>query len=83
MYVGDVGWFLRLATELYDVHVCIFDCTREDVVWDSDNYPDEDIALEVEFAGLGDYEVCSYDLYTDKNGKICLELNIDMDEEEE
>ena len=83
MFVGCVDWFLGMATELYGCRVRIFDCTREEIVFDSENYPDDDIIMEVNFQGFGDYELCSYDIYTDDSGKVFLELNIDMDEEED
>lgn len=79
MFVGSVYWLLNMCTELADIRVTIFDCTSEDVVWDSKNYDGLDITQEVTFQGFGEYEVCSYDLFTDKNNKICLEINIEME----
>lgn len=81
--VGSVYWFLSMATDLYSCRVQIFDLNKGIVVWDSMEHEDDDILMEVDFDGFGDYEVESYDLYMDKSGMPCLDLNIDMEEEDE
>lgn len=81
MFVGSVYWFLSMANDLFDCRVTIFDCTSEVVVWDSGDYCDN-IPSEVDYADLGDYEICSYDIWTE-NGKVHIEINIEMDEEDE
>ena len=84
MFVGSVGWFLSMATDLWGCRVTIFDCTKEMVVWDSNDYDGLDIAQEIDFQGFGDYDLCSYDIWTgDTDNKIHIEINIDMGEEEE
>lgn len=80
MFVGSVYWLLNTACSLDGCRVTIFDCVRGDVVWDSNNYDGFDIAQEVSFQGLGDYDVCGYDLWVDGDDKIHLEINIEMDE---
>lgn len=82
MFVGSVSWLLNMACSLNECIVTIFDCTREDVVWDSNNYDGFDIAQEVDYQGFGDYDVCSYDLWVGRDNKIRLEINIEMEEEE-
>ena len=83
MYVGSVYWFLSMATNFCDCRVTIFDCESEDVVWDSNDIDDEDlIAFEVDAAGFGDYEIESYDIFVD-NGKVHLEINISVEEDDE
>lgn len=83
MFVGSVGWLLSLLNTIDECRVTIFDCTREDVIWDSNECNDSDIAQEVSFQGLDEYDVCSCDLWVDGSGKVHLEINIEMDEEEE
>lgn len=82
MFVGSVYWLLNAACSLDGCRVTIFDCTSEDVVWDSNNYDGFNIAEEVDDQRLGDYDVCSYDLWVDGDNKIHLEINIKMDEDE-
>lgn len=81
MYVGSVYWFLSMATDLSGCRVTIFDCESEEVVFDSDNCDSYDIAVEVDFAGFGEYDIQSYDIWTE-NGKTHLEINISIEEDE-
>lgn len=81
MFVGSVYWFLSMATDLSECRVTIFDCESETVVWDSNNHDDGDVAIEVDFAGFGDYEIGSYDVWTE-DGKTHLEINISIEEDE-
>lgn len=84
MFVGSVSWFLNMATGLYDCRVSIFDCTKEMVVWDSNDYDGYDIAQEVDFQGFGEYDICSYDIWVGQDdNKVHIEINIDMEEEDE
>lgn len=80
MFVGSVEWFVNLeCNDLCDCHVTIFDCNSGTVVWDSQNYDDYNIAQKASYSGFEDYEVVSFDLYLDKENKICLEINIEID----
>ena len=81
MYVGSVYWFLSMATDLYGCRVTIFDCESEDVVWDSNNYDGYNIAEEVDYAGFGDYDLDSYDIWVE-DGKAHIEINISIEEDE-
>ena len=83
MFVGSVYWFLSMATSLDGCRVSIFDCTSGNVVWDSDNYDGYDIAAEVDYQGFGDYDIFSYDMFLGDNNKVCLEINIAMEGEDE
>ena len=84
MYVGSVYWFLSMATDLSDHRVTIFDCESETIVWDSKNCDVYDIVNEVDYAGFGDYEVDSYDLWTDANtNQVHLEINITIEKDDE
>jgi hypothetical protein len=75
--------FLELATDLFGIRIRIFDFNTEDIIFDSDKLDEyDDPVSEVAFSDIGDYEVCSYDLYL-HNGIINLELNIDYESEEE
>lgn len=78
----DVYDFLNLATDLSGAVVSIFDCTTEKTVFDSSKKEDGyngcfDVGDAEEFL---DYEVDSYDLFTDVNNRPHLELNITMDD---
>lgn len=81
MYVGSVYWFLSMATDLSGCMVTIFDCESEAVVFDSNNCDGYDIAVEVDDAGFGDYEIESYDLWHSDDG-VHLEINISIEEDE-
>lgn len=82
MFVGNVDWFLSMATDLSGCRVTIFDCESENVVWDSNDCDSYDIAIEVDYAGYGNYEVESYDLYVDTYDKANLEINISIEPED-
>ena len=70
---------LEAATDLYGVHVRVFDCNREKIIFDSKLLDDEDdLMMEVYMSDFEHYEVGSYDLYL-HNGEITLELNIDYE----
>ena len=82
MFVGSVYWFLSMATDLSNCRVTIWDCESEEVVFDSEKCDCYDIALEVDEAGFGDYEIDSYDIWAD-DGKVHLEINISIEEDDE
>ena len=73
---------LENATDLCDVRVRLFDCNSEEIIFDSDNFDDEDPIMEIYMSDMADCEVGSYDLYL-HNGKINLELNIDYEPEDD
>ena len=83
MFVGSVYWFLSMATDLSGCRVTIWDCESETVVWDSANSEGYDIAIEVDDAGFGDYEIESYDIWIgEKDNRVHLEINISIEEDE-
>lgn len=79
MFVGSVHWLLNMATSLDDCRVSIFDCITEEVVWNSNNCDCIDIAFEVDYQGFGDYEICSYDIWTGADHKVHIEINIETE----
>jgi hypothetical protein len=81
MFVGSVSWFLSMATDLSGCRVTIWDCESEEVVFDSNNCDGYDIAVEVDSTGLGDYEIGSYDIWVNGEGKVHLEINISIEED--
>lgn len=83
MFVGSVYWFLNLATDLSCCRVAIYDFRTETVVWSSKNYDGFDIAQEVDYHGFGNYDVESFDVYTDIDGSLCIEINIETEEDDE
>lgn len=82
MFVGSVYWFLSMATDLSGCKVTIWDCESETVVFDSEECDCYDIAVEVDDAGFGDYDIGSYDIWADVYGKVHLEINISIEEDE-
>lgn len=73
---------LELCNDTSNIHIRIFDCDSEEIIFDSDKLSeDEDPVTELYMSAMGDHEVCSYDLYL-HNGVINFEINIDYDEEE-
>ena len=81
MFVGSVYWFLSNANDLSGCRVTIWDCESEEVVFDSNNCDGWDITMEVDSAGLGDYEIGSYDIWVNGEGKVHLEINISIEED--
>lgn len=81
--VGSVYWFLNLATDLSACRVTIYDFRTETVVWNSNNCDAFDLAQEVDYQGFGDYEIESFDVYTDFEGTPCIEINIETEEDDE
>ena len=79
----DVYELLTLACDLSECKVSIWDLASEKTVWESDDDTGFDIASEVDWAGFGRYEVASYEIYLNKNNKLCFEINIEIEEEEE
>lgn len=74
---------LELCNDASSIRLRIFDCNRENIVFDSDNLDKYDDAVsEIIFSDFADYEVGSYDLYL-HNGVINLEMNIDYEPEED
>lgn len=70
---------LELCNDVSNVRIRIFDCESEQIIFDSDKLDcNTDPIFEVYLAGMGDYEVGSYDLYL-HNGVINFEINIDYD----
>lgn len=81
--VGSIYWFLSMATDLSSCIVTIYDLRTEKVVFDSRRCEDVDIAWEVDYQGFGDYELESFDIYTDSDGAPCIEINIETEEDDE
>lgn len=78
----SVGNFLYYANDLSGCRVRIFDLTTEGVVWDSKMRHNDDIVSEILFREFGGCDVVSYDIYVEFDTP-CLDINIEMDEEEE
>jgi hypothetical protein len=78
----DVYDFLNSANDLSNVVVTIFDCNAMEVVYDS-RKTEEGECDPYDMGSLGDYEVESYDLFIDRDGRLCLELNTSIDGEDE
>lgn len=73
----DVYDFLNLAVDLSGAVVTIFDCETGNVVYDSSNSKD---GFDIdECSSYHGYEVWSYDLSSDRDGVVCLEVNISVE----
>ena len=82
----DVYDFLTLATDLSGVKVSIYDMEHGEVVYDGEDAldPIRDIEEQTDSEeGILYREVQSYDLYKDRDGVFCLELNIEIENEED
>ena len=82
----DVYDFISLATDLSGVIVSIYDMEHGEVVYESKYGCD--ILRDIEEQTLSEddilsYEVESYDLFKNKDGEVCLELNISIEDDED
>ena len=74
--------FLNLATDLNYAVVTVFDIASGNVVYDSTKSDGGEFSL-YDLDEIGSYEVASYDLFIDLNGRPCIEVNISIEEENE
>lgn len=73
--------YLSLINQVDDMNISIFDCHTEDVVFTSKRDDREyDALCSVNDSSYDLYEVEGVDIFTDKDGIICIELNIDTEE---
>lgn len=80
----DVYEFLTLATDLSGVKVSIYDMEHGEVVYDGEDTldPIRDIEEQTDSEeGILYKDVQSYDIYKNRDGVMCLELNIEIEEE--
>ena len=78
----DIYDFLNTFTDLGDVRVTVWDLNHELELYDSDNDDDYATIGRVPY-DLACNEVSSVDLFKDTNGRICLELNIEREDDED
>ena len=78
----DVYDFLNLATDLSGAVVTVFDITSGNVVYDSTKSDGGEFSL-YDIDEIGSYEVASYDLFIDRDGRPCIEVNIEMGEDDD
>ena len=81
MFVGSVGWFVELTSDLDHCCVRLFDCNSEEIVWNSDEHNECDTIRELSYSEFADYEVLGYDLYL-HDGRIYFEINIEVEEDD-
>ena len=76
--------WLTMFTELnsYTVRICIFDLRVGKYVWDSAKCEAMDLVSEIADGDFGTYELLSVDLYRDHEDMMCLDLNIETEEED-
>ena len=81
----DVYDFLNTFTDLSAVVLSIFDCSSEEVVWNSVKDMDDelDAVAALQCSDFASYEVQGVDLFKNSDGLIQMEINIDMDDEED
>ncbi len=77
--------FMETVNDNYDTIFTLFDCNSEDlVVMDTDEFENttEFSRDDLLYSKYADYEIGSIDMWVD-NGRIHIEFNIEIDEEEE
>ena len=82
----DVYDFLNTFTDLSAVVLSIFDCSSEEVVWNSTkdmDADDIDAVTALQCSDFASYEVQGVDLFKNSDGLIQMEINIDMGDEED
>ena len=79
----DVYDFLNTFSDLSAVVLSIFDCSSEEVVWNSIKDMDDelDAVYALQCSDFASYEVQGVDLFKNRDGLIQLEINIDMGDE--
>ena len=77
--------FLSTFSDLDAVVVSIFDCSSEEVVWNSSRNGNEDMGFftALSVSDFASYEVQGVDLFKNSDGLIQMEINIDMGDEED
>lgn len=77
--------WLTMFTELngYAVRICIFDLRVGKCVCDSAKCETIDLITEIAYGDYGTYELLSVDLYRDNVDMMCLDLNIETEEEDD
>lgn len=77
----DVYEFLNSANDLSNVVVTIFDCDSQEVIYNGEE--SEDVVSDIQYNGFDDYDIESFDIFKDRDGRLCLELNISMGDDDE
>lgn len=72
--------YLDMYNDLSGVRIRVFDCSSENIIYDSRKDSIEDPVLELMYGKYADEEIGSVDLYR-TNGEMFLELNIDLGED--
>ena len=82
----DVYDFLNTFTDLSAVVLSIFDCSSEEVMWNSSKdmaADDIDAVTALQCSDFASYEVQGVDLFKNRDNMIQMEINIDMGDEED
>ena len=78
--------FLEMLNDNYNTVFTLFDCNSEDVVFMDTEEAENTCEFEREDlwgSEYADYEICSMDMWVEKDGRIHIEFNIEVDEEDE
>ena len=76
--------FIQMINDTYNVVFKVFDCNTENCVFISDDEDETDTEFTADMlldSKYADLEFYSIDMWMDK-GKIYLELNVDIDEDD-
>ena len=76
--------FIELHNECHETVYTLFYCNKEDVVFMATDEAESTCEFsrdDLLWSDYADYEICSFDI-TIKNGRIHIEFNIEIDEEE-
>lgn len=77
--------FIETVNEGSDVIYTLFDCNTEDIVFMATDEAENTCEFnrdDLLFSEYADYVICSVDMWIDK-GRIHIEFNIEVEEEEE
>ena len=78
--------FLETLNDNYDTVFTLFDCNSEDLMSVDTDEAGITTTLsrsDLWYSKYSDYEICSMDMWVEDDGRIHIEFNIEVDEEEE
>ena len=72
----DIYEFRNAITDDFCVKYRVHDCRTGKIIFETNDENDAEICL------YNDYDIGSFDLYIDRDGKIVVEFNIETEEDE-
>lgn len=77
--------FLETLNENDNIMFTLFDCNSEDVVFMATDEAENTCEFgrdDLLYLDYADYEICSMDMWVEKDGRIHIEFNIEIEEDE-